>query len=123
MATHDPLSRDVPLPLSYRREIVRPVIDCVLSGASCALVGVASTGKSNLFRFLLRPDVQEAYLRDDTDQFMFLYIDSNSMVKMSMAASKKLSSKGMFVTSPILRSTRPFRPSDSTHFLPVSIGG
>lgn len=83
MVTHDPLSRDDPLPLSYRGEMVRPIVDCVLAGDSCALVGAASTGKSNLFRFLLRPDVQEKYLGDHKDRFIFLYIDGNSMVEMS----------------------------------------
>ena len=83
MATHDPLLRDAPLPLSYRKEIVQPIVDCLAAGHSCALVGVSSTGKSNLFRFLLRPDVQKAYLRDDADRFVFLYIDTNSMVEIS----------------------------------------
>ena len=80
---HGPLSRDAPLQSSYRREVVQEIMNCILAGDSCALVGVASVGKSNLFRFLLRSDVQQEYLGDHVDRFIFLYIDGNSMVEMS----------------------------------------
>jgi len=83
MVIHDPLSRDTPLHLSYRREVVQEIMNCILAGDSCALVGVASIGKSNLFRFLLRSDVQQEYLGDHADRFILLYIDGNSMVEMS----------------------------------------
>lgn len=65
-------------------------MDCILAGDSCALVGAASTGKSNFFRFLLRPDVQQKYLDGQADHFLFLYIDGNSLIEMSEFAVYEL---------------------------------
>jgi ABC-type protease/lipase transport system fused ATPase/permease subunit len=47
---------------NYRQEIITPITRNITAGESCSIVGVASTGKSNLFRFLIRPGVCQRYL-------------------------------------------------------------
>lgn len=53
------------LPLSYRAELLQKVIPGLRAGESCSLIGTSGVGKSNLARFLNRPDVQEHYWGDD----------------------------------------------------------
>lgn len=72
---------DPPLPLSFRADEVGWVMDCLSAGESCALVGAASTGKSNLFRFLAREDVQAHYLGDDAATYLFALVDSHSLAE------------------------------------------
>jgi DNA-binding winged helix-turn-helix (wHTH) protein len=49
-------------PMSYRQEIVEPLLTRMQQGESCSVVGSASVAKSNLVRFILRSDVQQHYL-------------------------------------------------------------
>lgn len=51
-------------PLAFRREIVEPVLRTLMAGDSCSLVGVGSSGKSNVARHLARPDVLAYHLGD-----------------------------------------------------------
>ncbi len=76
-------TEEVPVPLTYRQDVVTQVMKCVRAGESCALIGVSSSGKSNLLRFLTRPDVQRHHLGEEADRFLFLYIDGNSLSEMS----------------------------------------
>jgi ABC-type protease/lipase transport system fused ATPase/permease subunit len=47
----------LPIPVSFRAETVQQVVRLLRSGESCALVGVGSSGKSNIARHLARPDI------------------------------------------------------------------
>ncbi len=70
-------------PLTFRRELVARIMHSIIAGESCSIVGVASTGKSNLFRFLIRPDVRQRYLGESWGKYLFLYIDANSLTELS----------------------------------------
>jgi hypothetical protein len=70
-------------PPTYRQEIVTRIMDTIAAGESCSIVGVASTAKSNLFRFLIRPDVRQKYLGESWGEYLFLYIDANSLTELS----------------------------------------
>jgi DNA-binding winged helix-turn-helix (wHTH) protein len=70
-------------PLTFRRELVARVMHSTVAGESCSIVGVASTGKSNLFRFLIRPDVRQKYLGESWGKYLFLHIDTNSLTELS----------------------------------------
>jgi hypothetical protein len=70
-------------PLTYRQEIVTRVMHTIAAGESCSIVGVASTAKSNLFRFLIRPDVRQRYLGESWGKYLFLYVDANSLTELS----------------------------------------
>ena len=70
-------------PPTYRQEIVTRIMDTIAAGESCSIVGVASTAKSNLFRFLIRPDVRQKYLGESWGKYLFLYIDANSLTELS----------------------------------------
>jgi hypothetical protein len=70
-------------PLTFRRELVARIMHSIIAGESCSIVGVASTGKSNLFRFLIRPDVRQRYLGEGWGKYLFLYVDTNSLTELS----------------------------------------
>lgn len=70
--------RDVPLPLSYRSELLQRVMPALGAGECCSLVGTSGAGKSNLVRFLQRPDVQETYW--DSEPTWVIGIDTHSLV-------------------------------------------
>lgn len=67
----------------YRQEILTLIMRTIAAGESCSIVGVASTGKSNLFRFLARPEVRQRYLGESWRKYLFLYIDTNSLTELS----------------------------------------
>lgn len=52
---------DLPIPVSFRAEIVQQVVGLLRAGESCALIGVGSSGKSNIARHLARADVRQEY--------------------------------------------------------------
>lgn len=68
---------------AYRQEIMTPIMHTIAAGESCSIVGVASTGKSNLFRFLVRPEVRQRYQGESWGNYLFLYIDTNSLTELS----------------------------------------
>ena len=83
MTTRVALQHDTPLPLRYRRDVVQQIVDCILAGDSCALVGMSSIGKSNLFRFFLRPDVHDNYFGDQAGSLACVYVDGNALSELS----------------------------------------
>ncbi|HEU4325937.1 MAG TPA: winged helix-turn-helix domain-containing protein [Roseiflexaceae bacterium] len=71
-------SNDAPLPLSFRADLLGRLLPSLRAGESCALVGVSGVGKSNLVRFLQRPDVQAHYWGDA--RVWLVAIDTNGLV-------------------------------------------
>ncbi len=53
---------DIPIPVEYRADIIAQLFDLLRAGESCALVGVGSSGKSNIARHIARADVRQHYL-------------------------------------------------------------
>lgn len=72
------LERDTPLPLSYRADLLQKVMPALRAGECCSLVGTSGVGKSNLVRFLQRPDVQRHYWGDE--QVWMVLVDTNGLV-------------------------------------------
>lgn len=71
-------SRDMPLPLAYRDDLLAQVMPALRAGECCSLIGASGVGKSNLTRFLQRPDVQAKYWGDAA--VWVVAIDANSLV-------------------------------------------
>lgn len=72
------------LPLTFRAETVTAIMHHLAAGDSCAVVGIGSVGKSNLLRFLLRDDVRQAQLGPAWSSYLFVYVDINKILKMSL---------------------------------------
>ncbi|MBM4425211.1 MAG: hypothetical protein FJ030_17835 [Chloroflexi bacterium] len=71
---------DLPLPLSFRSEIIELIAESIRAGESCALVGVGSSGKSNIVRFLRdRADAREHHFGDSARRLLWLMIDCNAL--------------------------------------------
>jgi DNA-binding winged helix-turn-helix (wHTH) protein len=70
--------RDMQLPLSFRADLLGQIMPALRAGECCSLVGASGVGKSNLVRFLQRPDVQSAYWGDESTWVVL--IDTNSLV-------------------------------------------
>lgn len=71
---------DLPLPLSFRSETIELIAESIRAGESCALVGVGSSGKSNIIRFLHdRADAREHYFGDAARRLLWLMIDCNAL--------------------------------------------
>lgn len=66
---------DLPLPPEFRSEVIRPLLTALNAGESCSLVGVGSSGKSNVARHLTRLDVREHHLEDLAETNLYLYVD------------------------------------------------
>lgn len=71
------------LPLNFRANVVRPVMGHVAAGSSSSIVGIGSVGKSNLLRFLQRDDVRREYLGKGWNDYLFVYIDINKILRQS----------------------------------------
>lgn len=67
-----------PLPLSFRAELVKPLLADLRAGECCSLIGTSGTGKSNLARFLQRHDVQRMYWNDE--RTWIIAIDSHGLI-------------------------------------------
>ncbi|MBI5350280.1 MAG: winged helix-turn-helix domain-containing protein [Chloroflexi bacterium] len=67
-------------PLTFRKEIFQPLTDSIRAGESCALVGVGSSGKSNIARFMRdREDARQKYFGEMTDRVLWLMVDCNAL--------------------------------------------
>ncbi|MCG8346768.1 MAG: winged helix-turn-helix domain-containing protein [Chloroflexales bacterium] len=69
--------------LTYRQEIAAPLFAAIRAGDSSAIAGSASMGKSRLLQFMLRPDVQQHYLGEQTANTLLILVDSNRLAAVS----------------------------------------
>ena len=72
-------------PLSYRQEIAAPIFRNILSGESCVVIGAASMAKSNLVKFIQRPDVQAYYLGDLAAHTLLVLVDTNRLAEVEFS--------------------------------------
>jgi len=72
------ITKNLPLPLTYRAEVLTQVMADIQAGECCSLIGIDSIGKSNLGRFLQRHDVQYAYWHDHLS--WIILVDAHSLV-------------------------------------------
>ena len=66
---------DLPIPVSFRAEIVQQVVRMLRAGESCALIGVGSSGKSNIARHLARADVRQEYFDVEAGATVVIYLN------------------------------------------------
>ncbi|MBI4671943.1 MAG: ATP-binding protein [Chloroflexi bacterium] len=64
-------------PASFRSEVIKPLVDKLRRGESVSLIGVASIGKGNVMRQLLRKSIRDYYFQDDAARFVLITIDCN----------------------------------------------
>lgn len=69
--------RDPELPPTFREPLLRRLTATLKAGECCSLVAGSGFGKTNLIRYLLRPDVQAAYWGDRP--VWAILIDSNAL--------------------------------------------
>lgn len=65
--------------LEYRQEVLTPFFKYIQSAESFYLVGAASIGKTRLLDHLMKPDVQQAYLKENAGQYWLIRVDLNRM--------------------------------------------
>lgn len=65
--------------LEYRQEILTPLFSHIQSAESCYIVGGPSAGKTRLLDFLMRRDVQQHYLGDQSDHTWLIRVDMNRL--------------------------------------------
>jgi hypothetical protein len=69
--------------MSYRQEVLVRLFNYVKSADSCFLVGAGSMGKTRLMDFLMRPEVQQEYLREKADKTIFIRMDMNRISELT----------------------------------------
>ncbi len=66
---------ELAIPVEYRAEVIQPILELLLSGESAALVGVGSSGKSNIARHLKRLDVRAHYLGAEDTRTLVIFLN------------------------------------------------
>lgn len=66
---------DPPIKVKFRADIIQKILETLMAGESCSLVGVGSCGKSNVARHLLRKDVQEYWLGNRSEGIVMVFVD------------------------------------------------
>ncbi|MGB1250491.1 MAG: winged helix-turn-helix domain-containing protein [Candidatus Promineifilaceae bacterium] len=69
--------------LAYRQLIVERVFTVIRTGASAAIVGASSMGKSRLLHFLMQSDVREHYLGLQSAATLFIWADHHRLANQS----------------------------------------
>jgi hypothetical protein len=72
---------DVPIPVGFRAETLQQVVRLLRSGESCAVVGVGSSGKSNVARHLARADVRQEYFGPEADSTLIVYLNCKPLAR------------------------------------------
>ena len=67
-----------PLSKTYRDREVSQIMGAIQAGNSCTIIGIGSAGKSNLLRFLQRPDILQDRLGPDWEKYLIVYVDGNN---------------------------------------------
>lgn len=66
---------DLAIPKEYRGDVCTRVLDTVAKGESCTLIGVGSSGKSNVARHLIRADAREYCLKERAGGMVGVLVD------------------------------------------------
>lgn len=71
----------VPLPITYRTDLMRAIYLHLDAGKCGALYGIASSGKSRLVEFMGRPDVRRRYSGEDWPRTLLPWVDGNDLLE------------------------------------------
>lgn len=66
-------------PVEYRREVLKPLFDCIIGAESCYLIGAGSMGKTRILDHMIRSDVQNDYLKERAAQTLICRVDMNRL--------------------------------------------
>src|SRR3954468_2750650 len=72
---------DLPIPVGFRAEILQQVVRLLRSGESCAVIGVGSSGKSNVARHLARADVRQEYFGPEAETTLVVYLNCKPLAR------------------------------------------
>jgi len=72
---------ELPIPVGFRAETLQQVVRLLRSGESCAVVGVGSSGKSNLARHLARADVRQEYFGLEAEATLVVYLNCKPLAR------------------------------------------
>src|SRR5262250_3147219 len=72
---------DLPIPVGFRAETLQQVVRLLRSGESCSVVGVGSSGKSNVARHLARADVRKEYFGDEAGSTIIIYLNCKPLAR------------------------------------------
>jgi hypothetical protein len=75
------MPQDLSLPVTFRGEIIQKLLDLLKQGESCSLIGVGSSGKSNVVRHINRADVREYYLGGHAQNVLYLYVNCTELTE------------------------------------------
>lgn len=64
-------------PVTYRAEIIAPLLTSLAAGECCSVVGINGVGKSNLVQHMQRPEVLRHYLGEQAQSLQFVILDAN----------------------------------------------
>ena len=70
-------------PLTYRQELVAPLLRRLQAGECAVVIGAASMGKSRLLQFILRDDVRQHYWGKQAESTLAVWVDCNRMAAIS----------------------------------------
>lgn len=73
-----------PRQITYRAEIIGPLLSSVVAGECCSVVGMSGVGKSSLLQHMLRPDVLRYHLPAQNHQLRFVIFDTNMLADWGM---------------------------------------
>ena len=83
--TNDELTRGN-RPVSFRRELIVRVLGVLMAGESCSLVGVGSSGKSNVARHLARREVLAYHLGEQSAGCLSVLVNCTHLAEYTLAA-------------------------------------
>src|ERR1700694_5786347 len=72
---------ELPIPVGFRAETLQQVVRLLRSGESCAVVGVGSSGKSNVARHLARADVRKEYFGPEAESTLIVYLNCKPLAR------------------------------------------
>src|SRR5689334_14946557 len=67
--------------LSYRSNEANQVMEWIKAGQCGSVIGLRGVGKSNFLRFLLRENVRQQYLGQESNNFCFILVDFLSLIE------------------------------------------
>ncbi len=71
-----------PLPIWYQKEDVNDIYTQIRAGEFMSLVGIGSTGKSNLVNLIPRDDVKNYYLQDEAPYTVIVVINPHLLIQL-----------------------------------------
>jgi DNA-binding winged helix-turn-helix (wHTH) protein len=78
-------------PLDYRKDVIDRMSKHILACESFSLVGTEDNAKSNLMRFIsLREDVRKKYFHKAHNEYLFIFVDLNELMEVSVAGFYQL---------------------------------